>query len=74
MKIIKVTSLTAKDKKALYINVEQIGHFRRVPEKMNYGRVEEVEHTIIGVTTHNYEFKIVETPEKLMEMISQYNK
>jgi hypothetical protein len=73
MKIIKVTSL--KGEKSLYINVEQIGHFYRVPEKMNYGRVEEVEHTIVGVTTHNNGgFKIVETPEELMEMISQYNK
>jgi hypothetical protein len=73
MKIIKVTSL--KDKSSVYINVEQIGDFYRVPEKMNYGRVEEVEHTRVGVTTHNNGgFKIVETPEELMEMISQYNK
>ena len=43
MKIIKVTSL--KDKSSIYVNVEQIGHFYTVPEKMNYGRVEEVEHT-----------------------------
>ena len=70
MKIIKVTSL--KDKKPIYINVEQIGHFYIVPEKMNYGRVEEVEHTKLGITTHNNGgFAITETPEKLMELISQ---
>jgi hypothetical protein len=76
MKIIKVKSLYEfKDKKSLYINVEQIGHFYRVPEKMNSCSVKEVEHTIVGVTTHNNGgFKIVETPEELMEMISQYNK
>ena len=70
MKIIKVTSL--KDKKPVYLNVEQIGDFYRVPEKMNYGRVVEEEHTRVGVTTHNNGgFSITETPEKLMELISQ---
>jgi hypothetical protein len=70
MKIIKVTHL--KDKLPIYINVEQIGHFYIVPEKMNYGRVEEVEHTKLGITTHNNGgFAITETPEKLMELISQ---
>ena len=70
MKIIKVTSL--KDKLPIYVNVEQIGHFYIVPEKMNYGRVEEVEHTRLGITTHNNGgFSITETPKKLMELISQ---
>ena len=70
MKIIKVTSL--KDKSSIYVNVEQIGHFYIVPEKMNYGRVEEVEHTRLGITTHNNGgFVITETPKKLMELISQ---
>ena len=70
MKIIKVTSL--KDKSSIYVNVEQIGHFYIVPEKMNYGRVEEVEHTRVGITTHNNGgFSITETPKKLMELISQ---
>jgi hypothetical protein len=70
MKIIKVTHL--KDKKPIYINVEQIGHFYRVPEKMSYGSVDEVEHTRLGITTHNNGgFSITETPEKLMELISQ---
>ena len=70
MKIIKVTSL--KDKKPVYLNVEQIGHFFRVPQKLSYGSVDEEEHTRVGVTTHNNGgFSIVETPEKLMELISQ---
>jgi hypothetical protein len=70
MKIIKVTSL--KDKKPIYINVEQIGHFYIVPEKMSYGSVDEVEHTRLGITTHNNGgFAITETPKKLMELISQ---
>jgi hypothetical protein len=70
MKIIKVTSL--KDKKPIYINVEQIGHFFRVPEKLNYGRVEEEEHTRVGVTTHNNGgFLIVETPEALIKLINK---
>ena len=51
MKIIKVTSLS--DKKSVYLNVEAIGHFYRVLEKRDYGRVEKVEHTRIGFTTHN---------------------
>jgi hypothetical protein len=70
MKIIKVTSL--KDKKPVYINVEQIGDFYIVPEKMNYGRVVEEEHTRVGVTTHNNGgFKIVETPETLIKLINK---
>ena len=70
MKIIKVTSL--KDKKPIYINVEQIGHFYRVPEKKSYGSVDEVEHTRVGVTTHNNGgFSIVETPETLIKLINK---
>ena len=70
MKIIEVTSL--KDKKPVYLNVEQIGHFFRVPEKKSYGRVEEEEHTRVGVTTHNNGgFSIVETPETLIKLINK---
>jgi hypothetical protein len=70
MKIIKVTSL--KDKSSIYVNVEQIGDFYIVPEKMNYGRVVEVEHTRLGVTTHNNGgFSIVETPEALIKLINK---
>ena len=70
MKIIKVTSL--KDKKPVYLNVEQIGHFFIVPEKMFYCSVEEAEHTRVGVTTHNNGgFSIVETPETLIKLINK---
>jgi hypothetical protein len=70
MKIIKVTSL--KDKKPMYINVDQIGHFYRVPEKKSYGSVDEVEHTKLGITTHNNGgFSIVETPETLIKLINK---
>jgi hypothetical protein len=70
MKIIKVTSL--KDKKPMYINVDQIGHFYRVPEKKSYGSVDEVEHTRLGITTHNNGgFSIVETPETLIKLINK---
>jgi hypothetical protein len=70
MKIIKVTSF--KDKSPVYVNVEQIGHFYRVPEKMNYGRVEEAEHTRVGITTHNNGgLTIVETPEALIKLINK---
>ncbi len=70
MKIIKVTHL--KDKKPIYINVDQIGHFYRVPEKKSYGSVDEVEHTKLGITTHNNGgFSIVETPETLIKLINK---
>jgi hypothetical protein len=70
MKIIKVTSL--KDKKPVYLNAEQIGHFYRVPKKKSYGSVDEEEHTRVGVTTHNNGgFSIVETPETLIELINK---
>jgi hypothetical protein len=70
MKIIKVTSL--KDKSSIYINVEQIGHFYRVSEKKSYGSVDEVEHTKLGITTHNNGgFSIVETPETLIKLINK---
>jgi hypothetical protein len=69
-KIIKVTCF--KEKGSIYINVEQIGHFYQVLEEIKYGRVEEKAHTRLGVTTHNNGgFQIVETPEELMELISQ---
>lgn len=73
MKIIKVTSL--ENKSSVYINVEQIGHFYRVGKEIQYGRGKGVEHTKLAVTTHNNGgLTITETPEELIEMISQYNK
>jgi hypothetical protein len=70
MKIIKVTSLS--DTKPIYLNVEVIGHFYRVPEKKYNGRIEKVEYTKIGVTTHNNGgFEITETPEMLIKLINK---
>ena len=70
MKIIKVTSL--KDKSSIYVNVEQIGHFYIVAEKKSYGSVDEVEHTRLGITTHNNGgFSITETPETLLKLIDK---
>ena len=70
MKIIKVTSF--KEQSPIYVNVEQIGHFYRIPEEVEYGYVKTEEHTRLGVTTHNNGgFAIAETPEKLIKLISQ---
>ena len=69
-RFIKVTSLSNKE--SIYVNVEELGHFYRVPEKMNFGSVEEVEHTRMGVTTHNNGgFMIVETPKEVLELIKK---
>ena len=51
MKTIKLTSATDGGK--IYINIEQIGHYYDVKEKIVYSRVEKKAHTRIGVTTHN---------------------
>lgn len=70
MNLIKVTSLS--DKKPIYINVDMIGHFYRVPEKKDYGTIVKVEHTRIGITTHNNGgFEITETPEMLIKYIER---
>lgn len=70
MNIIKLTSLN--DKSSIYINVDHIGHFYEVEEKIQYGRVEKEKHTRIGVTTHNnggFEVK-----EDVLRIISLLNK
>jgi hypothetical protein len=68
MKFIKVTNLS--NKKPIYINIEEIGHFDRVDAKTNRGCIATAEHTIIGVTTHNNGgFMIIETPEEILELI-----
>jgi hypothetical protein len=66
MKFIKVTSI--KDKKSVYINPDFIGHIYRVPEKKVYGTVDEIEHTVIGVTTHNNGgFKVLEDIDEIFK-------
>ena len=68
MKIIKLTSV---DKTAIYINVEHIGHFYEVADKMDYGRVTEVKHTRIGITTHNNGgFKVIESVDKIVKILT----
>ena len=70
MKFIKVTS--TKDKKPIFINPDFIGHMYRVPEKKIYGSVDEVEHTIVGTTTHNNGgFKVIETVEQILKQIEK---
>jgi hypothetical protein len=67
MKFIK---LTAKNGNIIVLNVEHIGHFYPVDEKVEYGRVTEKEHTRVGVTTHNNGgFSVTETVEEILEMI-----
>lgn len=67
-KFIKVTSI--KDSKPVFINCDFIGHMYRVPEKKVYGTVDEKEHTVIGVTTHNNGgFKVLETVEEILEIV-----
>ncbi len=68
MKIIKLTSV---DKSAIYINVEHIGHFYEIADKMEYGRLKEEKHTRIGVTTHNNGgFKVIESVDKIIKILS----
>ena len=68
MKIIKLTSV---DKTAIYINVEHIGHFYEVADKMEYGRLKEEKHTRIGVTTHNNGgFKVIESVDKIIKILT----
>ena len=70
MNFIKLTSVNAGE--SIYINIEQIGHFYIVPDKMNYGRVEVPKHTRVGVTTHNNGgFSVKETPEKIIQLITK---
>ena len=73
MKMIKVTSL--KDSKPLFINPDFIGHLYKVPEKRSYGSVDELEHTTVGVTTHNNGgFKVKETAKQIFELIEKIEK
>ena len=73
MKFIKLTSINLDN--PVFINPEHIGHMYRVKEKIDYGRVEKVEHTRLGVSTHNNGgFEIKETPEQIMKLILKLEK
>jgi hypothetical protein len=68
MRIIK---LTFQDKSLVYINIEHIGHFYEIPDKMEYGNVSEAKHTRVGVTTHNNGgFKVIESADKIIKLIN----
>ena len=68
MNFIKVTNLS--NKKPIYINIKEIGHFYRAYAKTKYAGILKAEHTVIGVTTHNNGgFTIIETPEEILELI-----
>ena len=70
MRIIKLTSL--KEKSPIYVNVECIGHFYEVKEKIEYGRVEEEKHTRVGVTTHNNGgFSVMESVDEIVKLINK---
>jgi hypothetical protein len=70
MKFIRLTSL--KDSKPVFINPDFIGHLYQVPEKRSYGSVDEVEHTTVGVTTHNNGgFKVIESVEQILKRIEK---
>jgi hypothetical protein len=70
MKLIKLTN--AEDNKPIYVNVDHIGHFYRVPQKMSYGRVEKDAHTRVGVTTHNNGgFSVAEDVHQILKLIEK---
>ena len=70
MKLIKLTSF--KDKSPIYINVYQIGHFYTINAKIAYGRVEEEQHTRVGVTTHNNGgFSVCESVTEILKLIEK---
>ena len=70
MKLIKLTS--AADGKAIYVNVDCIGHFYQVPEKKGYERIVKDTHTRVGVTTHNNGgFEVAEDCDQIFRLIEE---
>jgi hypothetical protein len=73
MNFIKLTYLNNKE--TIYINPLHIGHIYRTKEKITFGRIEQEEHTIVGTTTHNNGgFKVYETPQEILKLISNLSK
>jgi len=67
MWMIKVTNLKGE---AIYISVNQIGHFFEAKETRSYGSVDKPKHTRIGVTTHNNGgFEVKESVKELAKLI-----
>jgi hypothetical protein len=57
----------------IYINIDHIGHVYWVPQKIEYGRIEDEAHTVIGVTTHNNGgLRVKETPKQIFELYRQF--
>lgn len=71
MRIIKLTNVyNNKQHTTVYVNIECIGHISEVPDKIEYGKISEPAHTVLGVTTHNNGgFKIKETAEEILKLI-----
>jgi hypothetical protein len=70
MKMIKLTSI--KDSNFVFINPDFIGHLYQIPEKRSYGSVDEVEHTTVGVTTHNNGgFRVIEDVKQILKLIEK---
>ncbi len=69
---IKLTNL--KDTTIIYINVDCIGHIYAEKEKLAYGQIETVAHTVIGTTTHNNGgFKVIEPVHVIFTMLEELN-
>ncbi len=65
----KLIELTLKNNTPVWINPEHIGHCYRVPEETERSRTI-VEHTMVGVTTHNNGgFAVKQTPEQIITLI-----
>jgi hypothetical protein len=73
MRIIKLTNIYHTPHTTVYINIECIGHISEIPNKIEYGKISEPAHTVLGVTTHNNNylggFKIKETAEEILKLI-----
>ena len=72
-RFIKLTNL--KDERPIYMNVDYIGHIYSAGPKIDYGRVSEEAHTVVGVTTHNNGgFKVIEDVDKISKLLKQIQK
>jgi hypothetical protein len=70
MNIIKLT--LANNNEPVYINIDHIGHFFKVPAKKEYGKETQSAHIQVGVTTHNNGgFKIAEDCNQIFKMIEK---
>ena len=66
MKLIKLTSVGTE---VLYVNPNHIGHIYPILETREENRVIQ-ERTRVGLTTHKGGFLVKETPEQIIELIT----